>query len=193
MNLTCMRAPATRIGDIFEIPISPECKRYMQFIVVDSTHLGGWGIRVFKKHYLPEEQPSINEIVADDVDFYCLTYAIGHGVLDGWWRKYGKSKDIGNISDIVFRLYHKKLIEAALFGKEDKDCWWVWTPNQEFIHYETLPEKYWYADDGSLFPPCNVISRIKTGRWHKEPNVYDDYHGSYLPKPETISEGGFFI
>ena len=46
---------------------------------------------------------------------------------------------------------------------------------------------------GIIVPPCNVISRIKTGRWEEEPNVYDDYHGSYSLKPETISELGFFI
>ena len=39
-----IRAPQTRVGDIFEIPITPQTKRYMQFILVDSSCLGGWCI-----------------------------------------------------------------------------------------------------------------------------------------------------
>ena len=78
-----MRAPQTRIGDIFEIPIIPLTKRYMQFILVDSSCLGGWCIRVFKKEYHTEDKPTMEEVVSGEVDFYCLTYAIGQGVVDG--------------------------------------------------------------------------------------------------------------
>ena len=101
-----MKAPATYIGDVFEIPLG-NCKRHMQFVVVDSTCLGGWCLRVFKKEYLMEFTPSVDEIVADDIDFYCLTYAIGQGVLDGIWKKVGKSKDIGDLNKMVFRYYHQ--------------------------------------------------------------------------------------
>lgn len=79
-----MRATATHIGDVFEIPISDSFKRYMQFVVVDSCQLGGWGIRVFKKDYPLDCNPAIDDILNGEVDFFCLTRAIGHGVLDAY-------------------------------------------------------------------------------------------------------------
>ena len=89
-----MKAPATYIGDVFEIPLG-NCKRHMQFVVVDSTCLGGWCLRVFKKEYLMEFTPSVDEIVADDIDFYCLTYAIGQGVyIQGIFNRAPNKSDI---------------------------------------------------------------------------------------------------
>ena len=49
-----MRAPQTRVGDIFEIPITPLTKRYMQFILVDSSCLGG-GVSEFSKRNTPQK------------------------------------------------------------------------------------------------------------------------------------------
>ena len=66
------RAPATHIGDIFEIPLPNDRKRYMQFILVDSSQLGAWSVRVFKTNYQIGDNPSIEEIVDGPVDFFIL-------------------------------------------------------------------------------------------------------------------------
>lgn len=168
-----MRAPATHIGDIFEIPLDNK-KRYMQFVVVDSSQLGGWGIRIFKKEYSLEDTPSIENILADEVDFYCLTYAIGHGVLDGLWKKYGKSKDCGDLNRIIFRTYQEGILT------NQKSFWYVWRACQRDKRYKVLPNRYLSVAYGAVMHPISVINRIKTGRWYARPNVYDDYKGTTL-------------
>lgn len=162
-----MRAPQTRVGDIFEIPITPRIKRYMQFILVDSSCLGGWCIRVFKKEYATEDKPDMEDVISDKVDFYCLTYAIGHGVLDELWTKAGKSKELGSFDNIVFK--QKDIIHGG---------WRIWRARQEVKHYKTLPKKYVKASKGALLAPMSVVNRIRTGRWMDIPNVYDDYKGA---------------
>ena len=181
-----MRAPQTRIGDIFEIPITPLTKRYMQFILVDSSCLGGWCIRVFKKEYHAEDKPTMEEVVSGEVDFYCLTYAIGQGVVDGLWTKAGKSNDLGSFDNIIFK--QKDYVHGG---------WRIWRANQEVKRYRTLPKKYAKASMGALLAPSSVVKRIETGRWRDIPNVYDDYKGASLFErlmgTELIPKGLKFI
>ena len=92
----------------------------MQFILVDSSCLGGWCIRVFKKEYATEDKPDMEDVISDKVDFYCLTYAIGHGVLDELWTKAGKSKELGSFDNIVFK--QKDIIHGG---------WRIWRARQE--------------------------------------------------------------
>ena len=44
----------------------------MQFILVDSSQLGAWSVRVFKTDYQIGDNPSIEEIVDGPVDFFIL-------------------------------------------------------------------------------------------------------------------------
>ncbi len=162
------RAPATHIGDIFEIPLPDNRKRYMQFVVVDSSCLGAWGVRVFKKEYALEEKPSIDDIVNDKVDFYYNTRALGHGVLYGLWSRYGKSANLGNLNDMVFRSYIDGLGDGPSY-------WTVWKAAQPIQYYRILPRKYLYAAQGVLCPPFHLIERIVTGRGNRFTNMYDDY------------------
>ena len=164
-----MRTPQTRIGDIFEIPITLLTKRYMQFILIDSSCLGGWCIRVFKKEYHAEDKPTMEEVVSGEVDFYCLTYAIGQGVVKELWTKAGKSKELGNFDNIVFK--QKDIVHGG---------WRIWRANQEVKRYRTLPKKYAKASMGALLAPSSVVKRIQTGRWRDILNIYDDYKGASL-------------
>lgn len=175
MTYLYMRAPATHIGDVFEIPISDSFKRYMQFVVVDSCQLGGWGIRVFKKDYPLDCNPAIDDILNGEIDFFCLTRAIGHGVLDGLWTKVGKSKDLGDLDKMVFRTYVERV--PGILASH----WFVWKANHNLKEYKTLPRRYRKVDYGGVMPPSHVVERIRTGRWFKVQNVYDDYD-SYLTK-----------
>lgn len=181
-----MRTPQTRIGDIFEIPITLLTKRYMQFILIDSSCLGGWCIRVFKKEYHAEDKPTMEEVVSGEVDFYCLTYAIGQGVVKELWTKAGKSKELGNFDNIVFK--QKDYVHGG---------WRIWRANQEVKRYRTLPKKYAKAIMGALLAPSSVVKRIQTGRWRDIPNVYDDYKGASLFErligTELIPKGLKFI
>lgn len=162
------RAPATHIGDIFEIPLPGDRKRYMQFILVDSSQLGAWTVRVFKKEYSIDNQPSIDSIIEDRVDFYMNTRALGIGILEGLWSRYGKSDNLGNLNKVVFRYYHDGLGFSP-------SRWWVWKAAQPVKRYKILPLWYLSAAEGSMSPPYGVVHRIVTGRWFPFTNLYDDY------------------
>lgn len=168
------RAPATHIGDIFEITLPGDRKRYMQFIIVDSSQMGAWGVRVFKTDYSMEDKPSVDVIVKDSVDFYCNTRAIGQGILFGLWSFYGKSADLGNLDAMVFRTFDRGIPGLNPQG------WRVWKASQKVHHYRVLPRKYLKSDDGGMFPPIWVLYRIISGRWCPAPNVIDDYKGASL-------------
>lgn len=168
------RAPATHIGDIFEITLPGDRKRYMQFIIVDSSQMGAWGVRVFKTDYSMEDKPSVDVIVKDSVDFYCNTRAIGQGILFGLWSFYGKSADIGNLDAMVFRTFDRGIPGLNPQG------WRVWKASQKVRHYRVLPRKYLKADNGGMLPPIWVLYRIISGRWCPAPNVIDDYKGASL-------------
>ena len=168
------RAPATHIGDIFEIPLPRGMKRYMQFVIVDSSQLGAWGVRVFKKEYTTEEKPPVEEIVKDSVDFYCNTRAIGQGILYELWSYYGKSSDLGDLNAMVFRTFDREIPGL------NPQRWRVWKASQEAHYYLVLPRKYIKADYGAMCAPISVIDRIVSGRWFPVANVYDDYKGASL-------------
>ena len=82
--------------------------------------LGRRCIRVFKKEYATEDKPDMEDVISDKVDFYCLTYAIGHGVLDELWTKAGKSIELGSFDNIVFK--QKDIIHGG---------WRIWRARQE--------------------------------------------------------------
>ena len=168
------RAPAVHIGDVFEIPLPDNRKRYLQFVIVDSSQLGAWCVRVFKKDYSIDETPSVEDIVKDSVDFYCNTRAIGRGVQYGLWSYYGKSSNRGNLDDIVFRTFQGEIPGLS------QQRWRVWVASKSPKYFSVLPQKYLKAADGSMCPPIWVIYRIIAGRWHPFPNAIDDYKGATL-------------
>lgn len=168
------RSPATQIGDIFEITLPGDRKRYMQFVIVDSSQLGAWGVRVFKKEYAIEEKPSNEDIVKDSVDFYCNTRAIGQGVLYGLWTYYGKSADLGNLNAMVFRTFDREIPGL------NPQRWRVWKASQEAQYYQVLPRKYLHSDYGGMCSPIHLMDRIVLGRWFPVANVYDDYKGASM-------------
>ena len=168
------RAPAVHIGDVFEILLPDNRKRYMQFVIVDSSQLGAWCVRVFKKDYSIDETPSVEDIVKDSVDFYCNTRAIGRGVQYGLWSYYGKSSNRGNLDDIVFRTFQGEIPGLS------QQRWRVWVASKSPKYFSVLPKKYLKAADGSMCPPIWVIYRIIACRWHPFPNAIDDYKGATL-------------
>ena len=98
-----------------------------------------------------------------------------HGVLDGLWTKVGKSKDLGDLDKMVFRTYVERV--PGILASH----WFVWKANHNLKEYKTLPRRYRKVDYGGVMPPSHVVERIRTGRWFKVQNVYDDYD-SYLTK-----------
>lgn len=86
----------TKIGDIFGVEVDNDWKCYFQYVCNDMTQLNSSVIRFFGRRYHINEQPSVDEIVAGEVDFYAHTI-LAPGIQEGAWYKYGKHKDVDNI------------------------------------------------------------------------------------------------
>ena len=91
----------TRIGDIFCIEYAT-WKAYFQFIAVDHAELSSPTIRVFKKRYPLDYEFNAEEVVSGEVMYYAHTM-LQTGLKQNAWTKVGKSKDIGDLSHILFR------------------------------------------------------------------------------------------
>jgi hypothetical protein len=152
-----------RKGDIFEVKLDDGRKRYFQFVCRDLEQLNSDVIRVFKKVYLSDESPLSDMIISDEVDQYVHT-SVYAGVKLGFWVKYGKSSNVGNL-DVYFR-------DARDFGREPEEPlrkkisyqWDVWKINERRFYVGKLPERYYCAYQGMVEPPFLVAECIRNCR-----------------------------
>ena len=96
-----MKRIVTKIGDIFCVDIGDNRKRYFQYIANDICQLNSSTIRVFKTNYPLDGETNMDEIVADEVDFYTHT-VLKIGIQDGLWLKVGNCKNVGHFDSIIF-------------------------------------------------------------------------------------------
>ena len=97
-----MKRIVTKIGDIFCVDVGDNHKRYFQYIANDLHQLNSSTIRVFKTKYPLDVEPNMEDIVADEVDFYSHTI-LKFGIQENAWIKVGKSKNVGSFDSIMFR------------------------------------------------------------------------------------------
>lgn len=88
-------------GNIYEVMVPNERKRYFQYVCKDLSQLNGDVIRLFSRFYEMDASPTAEEIICDEVDCYMHT-AVGAGVKFGLWAHYGRNKDVGS-KDVYFR------------------------------------------------------------------------------------------
>lgn len=150
-----------RIGDIFCIQVNGLYKQYMQYVTKDESQLYASVVRVFKKKYPIGDDMDMDEIASGEVLFYAHVYGIRNGVLDGLCNKCGKSKILGDIKNIMFRLYSEGNIQHLTVSHR----WYIWKINQEFVDIGDLVSPYDKYDLGAVFPIKWVIEKIKTGKY----------------------------
>lgn len=157
----------TRIGDIFSVKIDDNSKKYFQLIAFDLTMLNSDVIRAFKKVYPADEKPDLNEIVKGEVEFYAHSTASA-GVKWGLWEKVGKSADVGDTSQILFRDTNdygsssRKTKEPVKISER----WYVWHINDDdFTCVGKLKGENRKAEIGVVIPPHAIEERIKTGKY----------------------------
>jgi len=88
-------------GNIFEVIVPNNQKRYIQYVCKDLSLLNGDVIRVFSRSYAMTASPTVEEIICDEVDCYMHT-AVGAGVKFGLWTYYGRNKNVGS-KEVYFR------------------------------------------------------------------------------------------
>ena len=146
-----------KIGDIFCIKMDDGSLRFMQYVADDKTEMSPV-IRIFKKVYPSDYQFQTEEIVADEVDFYSMTWCLSHGIQDGDWQRVGWSNNVGDTENIMFRFYH----DAFNFVNKKKSYqWYVWKINHERIDIGELTDEYKKrADWGLIFSTVQLLEKI---------------------------------
>ncbi|UZT99845.1 hypothetical protein ODZ84_09900 [Chryseobacterium fluminis] len=155
----------TKIGDIFAVPISTTEKRYMQLIAFDLTQLNSDVVRAFKKKYSINENPTLEEVIDDEILFYahCVTK---FGAKLELWEKIGNIEEVGNIKEIIFR-------GTSQFGRKEgeerilvSNKWYVWRINDdEVTRVNKLEGENRKSEIGLIVNPYDIVERMKTGNY----------------------------
>jgi hypothetical protein len=148
---------ATKIGDIFEVPLDDGCKKFIQYVANDQTQLNSSVIRAFKTKYALDAQPAVEEITKDFVDFYAHT-VLKPGIIRKMWKKVGNSRDVGGLA-ILFR------------GTNDdpkvkvSKNWHVWEIDGPSRRVGELVDDYQKAEIGDVMPDDQIVHRMRTGKY----------------------------
>lgn len=153
-----------KIGDVFEVVVDSKVKGYVQYIADDMTQLNSCVVRVFKQRDLNGVEPSIEDIVSGEVEFYAHVYNLKESEKDGTWKKIGKSENVGNVKKPLFRLSSDMgaitLSSPSHFSKN----WYVWTINEETKDVSSDSKLLRESDYGSVSPSSDIVVRMKTGK-----------------------------
>jgi len=155
----------TKIGDVFAVNVDDKTRKFFQLIAFDLTQLNSDVIRAFSKRYPIDESPKPDEIVTGEVEFYahCVT---NWGVKLGFWEKYGKSKEVGELSHILFRDtpdYGRAVWEEPVLISER---WYVWRiGDEDFTRVGKLEGENRRAEIGLVIDPNSIVHRMRTGEY----------------------------
>ena len=151
-----------KIGNIFCVEVEDKFKCYFQYIANDLEQLNSSVIRVFKKHYTLESNPTMDEIVNDEVSFYAHT-VLRAGILYNAWYKVGTNRNVGDTENIKFKIYD----DVNFWGTgKTKSCRWrVWTINQPWQFLGEMTDECREYDWGPVLSYLNVVCKIKTGKF----------------------------
>lgn len=162
----------TKLGDVFSAEINETHKKYIQYIANDLTQLNSDVIRVFKKKYLVNENPNLENIVKGEVEFHAHC-VVKFGVKMNLWVKVGNSKNIGSLENIIFRGtkdYGHKLGNEPIRVTND---WYIWKINDaKFTNVQFVTEQVRDANIGLVFNPLGILELIKN---HKYPQNYPEF------------------
>jgi len=149
-----------KIGDVFAVPIARGWKRYFQFISRDSHQLNSEVVRVFQARYRKSENPELENIVSDEVEFHIHLF-IRLGVKKAAWSKIGKVS-IG--SDIELPYFRSSRDFGNPSIKISKN-WYVWRvndPKAKFVG--ELTSEFQNYDRGEIWPDEALLEILNTGK-----------------------------
>ncbi len=167
-----MKRVITKVGDIFEVRLDENIKKYFQYIANDRTQLNSDVIRGFKKEYPLQATPTLLEIIKDNVGFYahCVVNA---GVKRELWRKVGKIQDLGLLEHIIFKDTNDYGTKQGEEPVKISHNWHVWRINDKnFTHVGELIGENRGAFAGLVINPLGIIELLKG---NKHPPHYPGY------------------
>lgn len=163
---------STKIGDVFSVEIDVNNKKYFQLVAFDLRQLNSDVIRAFKKKYPINSNPDLSEIINGEIEFYahCVTKL---GLRMNLWGKAGNIKEIGDITQILFKDtndYGSKVDEEPIKVSQN---WYVWRINDKtFTKVGKLEGENRRAEIGIIVNPYDVIDRMRFGKYEF---VYPDF------------------
>ena len=155
-----MKRVIIKKGNIFSVVIENSYKVYLQYVADDMTQLNSRVVRVFKQHYSLNENPSMDEIVKDEMDFYAHTM-LRLAVWDDVFIKVGTHKDIGDAQNLMFRQTGD--IDLSKITKSYK--WYIWKINEPMVFIGELKEEFKNYEIGAVYPYSYILDRIRTGKY----------------------------
>ena len=155
-----------RIGSIYQVEVDAERVRYFWDVGTDHSQLGSALIVVFKRSYPKSAVLDFDEIITDEVDFYChATILVGKKL--GYWSKVGFRR-VTRSFPMIFRCSSDYGNPAVRISER----WYVWQPNEPYRSVGRLSGDLTKAEIGVVLSPDAVVSRIRTG-------VYDMFFPAY--------------
>lgn len=149
-----------KIGDIFCAKIDEEYKVYFQYVCDDLSQLNSRVIRVFSKKYDIDETPKLEDVVQTEIAFYAHV-VIKWGIQNGLWSKVGNVKFTDTV-DVLFRCSNDFGAKPPV---EISYSWRIWRVNEPFNEIGVLSKEYQNAELGPIWPPYEIINRIRTGKY----------------------------
>lgn len=164
------------LGNIFSFETAYGKKRYFQYICNDISCMNTQVIRVFKTVYSAKDNPPVEKIVADEIDFYAHTI-VRVGIIDNVWHKVETSNDLGldKLNKITFVLFFTADELTGLPSiQTDRPLWKIWKSNER-IHWcsdinEMSPK---YLEIGSILPIHQIVNRLNDGFYTFTANEYN--------------------
>lgn len=158
-----------RIGDVFQVNISDENKKFIQYIADDFSYMNSIVIRVFKKSFEISQAISIERIINLPIDFYAHT-SLKNEIKNGKLIKTGNIKEIGSL-DVWFRDYLNP-IEVISDELRIAKNWRIWKVNHPFMNVVDEDGRYEEYDRGGIIPFAWIIKKMIDGNYHF---VYPSY------------------
>lgn len=162
----------TKIGDIFSVPINEKEKRYIQLIAFDLLQLNSDIIRCFRRIYSFKDNPSMGEIINDNVLFYAHC-AIDFGLKLNLWTKEGNNLNIGHPERVLFRSTNDYARKAEDEPIKKSENWYIWRiTDNDFTHVGKLKGENINSFNGLVFNPYGILELAKENKY---PLNYPDF------------------
>lgn len=184
----------TKIGDIFCARMGDRQKCYFQYVANDRTQLNSAVICVFRKHYLVEDTPSMEDVITDTVHFYAHTM-LKTGIEYGAWEKVGHIKNIRDreLQSVLFG-YTRNYTEVysqtpegtpsvSISSCNPLENWFVWKAGQPLQGIGQLPHQYVEClEPGTVYSFASILDRMRTGYYSNSDVIYDVLRRKPLPE-----------
>ena len=161
MSMEKKKRLVLKIGSIFCVEIKDQFKGYFQYIADDKVQMGCSVIRVFRKHYPLDANPSMDEITNDEVLFYAHTIIRVGYAFDAWY-KVGTCPNIGSL-DIMFRVFDD--VNWGITGQTKSYKWRIFKLNGERQFVGEMNDTYRKYDYGVILPYHEIVNKIATGKF----------------------------